>query len=174
MKGLITLLAVLVVVGLAYFLYRSPSSPPPEMTEAEIAQIKTEIDSLTAEWWEAWETFDWERGLSLIHDAPETTWTGAVQTVYSVAEMREIWPPAMAGLAGQDLEFTNARTVVLAPDIVWTLREGNYVLVDIEGAAVGEGQFNETAVWVKRGGEWKLLLGHDDDTTPPNEVNPEG
>jgi hypothetical protein len=37
MKGLITALAVLVVVGLAFFLYRTPTAPP-EMTDAEIAQ----------------------------------------------------------------------------------------------------------------------------------------
>jgi hypothetical protein len=173
MKGLITVLAVLVVLGIGFLLYSSPSAPP-EMTETERSQIKAEVDSLTTEWWEAWETFDWDRGFSFIEDAPETTWTGAVRTVYSLAEMREVWPPAMAGLGRQDLEFTNSRTVVLGPDIVWTLREGDYVLMDTAGAVVAEGQFNETAVWVKRGGEWKLLLGHDDDTTLSDEAPEEG
>ena len=148
--------------------------PPAEMTEAEIAQITAEIDSLTNEWWEAWETFDWDRGFAFIEDAPETTWTGAVQTVYSVAEMREVWPPAMAGLARQDLEFTNSRTVVLTPEIVWTLRECNYVVIDTSGVEVAAGQSTETAVWVKWSGEWKVLLGHDDDTTPPVAIADQG
>ena len=149
-------------------------APPPEMSEAEMARIAAEVDSLTVEWWEAWETFDWDRGFAFVEDAPETTWTGAVQTVYSVAEMREVWPPAMAGLARQDLEFTNSRTVVLTPEIVWTLREGNYVVTDTSGVEVAAGQFTETALWVKRSGEWKVLLGHDDDTTPPVEVVDQG
>jgi hypothetical protein len=72
----------------------------------------------------------------------------------------------MAGLLRQDLEFTNSRTIVLAPDIVWTLREGNSSVFDTAGIVVSEGQFIETAVWVKRRGEWKVLLGHDDDSTP--------
>jgi ketosteroid isomerase-like protein len=41
MIGLITVLFVLVVVGLAFFLYRSPTAPP-AMTEAEEAQTEAE------------------------------------------------------------------------------------------------------------------------------------
>ena len=147
-------------------LFVSCQAPPTEMTEAQREAIVAEIDSLTAEWWEAWETFDWDRGLSFIADEPETTWTGAVRTLYSVHEMREVWSEAMAGLQRQELDFTNSRTVVLAPDIVWTLREGDSRIIDTTGAVVSEGQFIETAVWVKRDGEWKILLGHDDDSTP--------
>jgi len=137
-----------------------------ELSEEQKVAVAAEIDALTDEWWDAWRTFDWDRGLAFIEDGPDTTWTGAVRTLHSVAEMREVWSAAMAGLERQELEFTNARTVVLAPDVVWTLREGHYVIFDTADNAVAEGQFCETAVWVKRNGEWKVLLGHDDDTTP--------
>lgn len=166
-RTILVLLFVLAVLAYRFLVSNSESTPSAEMTEAERAEIEAEVDSLTTEWWDAWETFDWERGFSFIEDAPETTWTGVVRSMYSLAEMREVWPPAMAGLGRQDLEFTNARTIVLTPDIVWTLREGNYTVLDTAGAVVSEGQFNETAVWVKRGEEWKILLGHDDDTTTP-------
>ncbi len=46
---------------------------------------------------------------------------------------RRYRPVAMAGLARQDLDFTNSRTVVLTPEIVWTFREGDYVVVDAAG-----------------------------------------
>ncbi len=138
------------------------------LTDDQRAAIAAEIDSLTNEWWAAWEVFDFDRGLSLMHDAPEMVWTGAgTRTVYSPAEGREVWEPGVAGLRRQVLEFMNARTVVLAPDIVWTLREGNSSAIDTTGAVVFEGQFIETAVWVKRDGEWKILLGHDNDATSP-------
>ena len=42
MKALITLIAVLVVAALAFFLYSSPAAPP-EMTEAEVAQHEAEV-----------------------------------------------------------------------------------------------------------------------------------
>jgi hypothetical protein len=68
MKGLITLLAVLVVVGLAFFLYRTPTALP-EMTEAEIAQYEAEvrqaIESRTDVWYDALIQGDAETAASL-------------------------------------------------------------------------------------------------------------
>jgi hypothetical protein len=140
-----------------------------ELAEDQKTQIAAEVDSLTQEWWAAWEVFDFDRGLSFIYDGPDMVWTGAgTRTVYSSAEGREVWGPGVAGLQRQDLEFTNSRTVVLSADIVWTLREGNYVAVDTTGNVAAEGRFIETAVWVKRNGQWKVLLGHDDEVTEAN------
>jgi len=133
-----------------------------ELTDEQRDEIAAEVDSLTTAWWAAWEAVDVERGLTFFHEGPVMVWAvDGSPTVYSVADARETWTPMLAGLQRQDLEFTNARTVVLAPDIVWTLREMNYSVVDTAGAVVAEGQSVETAVWVKRDGEWKLMLGHD-------------
>jgi hypothetical protein len=137
-----------------------------ELTEEQEAEIIATIDTLTDEWWDAWEVIDFERGMSFIHDNPSMTWTGAGRTVYSVAEAREVWGPLLAGLERQVLDVTNARTVILAPDIVWTLREFDFQVVDTTGAVVSEGQSIETAVWVEIDGEWKLMVGHDDNATP--------
>jgi hypothetical protein len=137
-----------------------------ELTEEQKAEIAAEVDSLTNEWWSAWEAFDFDKGLSFVPDNEGIVWAGAgTRTVYSPVEGREVWGPGVAGLSRQELEFTNSRTVVLAPDIVWTLREGDGTAIDTTGTVVHEGHFIETAVWVKRNGEWKILLGHDDDAT---------
>ena len=136
-----------------------------ELTEEQKATIAAEVDSLTAEWWTAWEALDVERGVSFLYEGPGFIWTGAGPTIYSVAEAREVWPTMVTGLERQNLEFTNARTIVLASDIVWTLREMNWAAVGAAGAVVAEGQSIETAVWVKRNGEWKVMIGHDNDVT---------
>jgi len=44
MEGLITLLALLVALGPGFLFYSSPAGPP-EMTEAEIAQIEAAMDT---------------------------------------------------------------------------------------------------------------------------------
>ena len=137
-----------------------------ELSEEQEAEIVATIDSLTDEWWAAWEVFDFDRGMSFIHDDPRMTWTAGGEAVYSVAEATEVWSQSVAGLERQVLEVTNARTVVLAPNIVWTLREFDFQVVDTTGTVVAEGQSIETAVWVEIDGEWKLMVGHDDDATP--------
>jgi len=43
MKGLIAVLGLLLVLGVGFFLYSSPTAPSAEMTEAEIAQIEAEV-----------------------------------------------------------------------------------------------------------------------------------
>jgi ketosteroid isomerase-like protein len=51
MKGLIAGLAVLLVLGVAFFFYSSPAPPPAEMTEAEIAQIEADVgQAISARW----------------------------------------------------------------------------------------------------------------------------
>lgn len=137
-----------------------------ELTEEQKAVIAAEVDSLTNEWWDAWRVLDVDRGASFMYDGPGMTWASdGYRTLYSVAEAKEVWEPSLAGLQRQEMELTNARTVVLAPDIVWTLREFDYAVVDTAGNTVAEGQFKETAVWVKRDGEWEVMLGNDNDAT---------
>lgn len=164
--SLLVVLLVALAVGLWYFSIASRNGTQATLTAAEEAAMVAEIDSLTAEWWDAWEEMDWDRGLSFLADDPRLTWTGVLRTVYSVEEIRELWMPMMEGLARQELDFTNARTVVLSPEIVWTLREGDSKIFDAAGTLMSEGQFIETAVWVRQSGEWKVLLGHDNDVTP--------
>jgi len=53
MKALITLLALIVVLGVAFVLYRSPPAEP-EMTEAEIAQIEAEVMEFADTFLDAW------------------------------------------------------------------------------------------------------------------------
>ena len=78
MKGLITVIAVLVVVGLAYFIYRSPTTPP-EMTEAERAQMEADVRVEIAE------RFDGYRAALLTGDA------GAFMSMYT-SDARVFWP----------------------------------------------------------------------------------
>jgi hypothetical protein len=53
MKGFVTVLAILVVVGLAFFLYRTPAAPP-EMTEAETAAIQADVLVAAEAWMDSW------------------------------------------------------------------------------------------------------------------------
>jgi hypothetical protein len=57
MKGLITVLAVLVVLGVGFLLYSSPSAPP-EMTEAETAAIQAEVLDAAEAWIDAWKDME--------------------------------------------------------------------------------------------------------------------
>jgi len=46
MKALIAGIALLVVVGIGFLLYSSPTAPPAEMTDADRAQIEAEVEQI--------------------------------------------------------------------------------------------------------------------------------
>ena len=71
MKGLIAGLAALLVLGVGFFLYSSPTAPSAEMTEVEIAQIQAEVVQFAEAYLDMWNTEEGdgacERARAFIH-----------------------------------------------------------------------------------------------------------
>ena len=67
MKGLIAGLAALLVLGVGFFLYSSPTAPSAEMTEAEIAQIEAEVVQFADAYTDVWRGNDCEGSRDLLH-----------------------------------------------------------------------------------------------------------
>jgi hypothetical protein len=63
--------------------------------------------------------------------------------------------------AQQEITFTDTKTIVLAPDIAYTIRGYQAVVTDTAGVVRPPTNAVETLVWVEREGEWKVLLGHE-------------
>ena len=61
----------------------------------------------------------------------------------------------------QQIDFTDSRTIVLAPDVAYTIRQFDATATDTSGARLPQVSGLETVVWVKRNGQWKVLLGHE-------------
>ena len=58
MKALIAAAALLVVLGVAFLLYSSPTAPPAEMTDAEIAQIEAAVAAVGDQFMTALDNLD--------------------------------------------------------------------------------------------------------------------
>lgn len=131
------------------------------LTEAQKAAIAAEVDSVASDWWSAWAAADLDRGMAFIDPAPDAAWTWDEGTVYTRAEMDKTWRPYFTQLERQDLTFGDARTLVLAPDVAYTIRAVTGIATDTAGGARPPLSTVETVVWVKRNGEWKVLAGHE-------------
>jgi ketosteroid isomerase-like protein len=133
-----------------------------ELTDAMKAEIAAEVDATASEWWDAWAAVDYDRGMRFFEDAPEAGWVGDEENLHTVTEMRDAW----AGVWGTDwrqqqIDFTHSRTIVLAPDIAYTIRQYTAVVTDTAGNVQPQTSGVETLVWVKRNSAWKVLLGHE-------------
>jgi ketosteroid isomerase-like protein len=132
-----------------------------ELTEAQKAAIAAEVDAVAADWWAAWAAAEFDRGMSFIDAGPDAAWTWDEGTVYTRAEMDRTWRPDFAQTERQDLTFGDARTIVLAPDIAYTIRAVTGVATYTTGNTRPPLSTIETVVWIKRDGEWKVLAGHE-------------
>ena len=131
-------------------------------TDAMKAEIAAEVDATTTAWWDAWAAVDYPRGMTFFEDVPETAWTGDEGTLYTVAGMNAKWEGEWcADCQRQQIDFTDSRTVVLAPDIAFTIRHFDAAVTDKAGNIRPQTKGVETVVWVKRNGQWKVLMGHE-------------
>jgi hypothetical protein len=115
MKALLAVLAVLVVLGAGFLLYSSPTAPPAEMTEAEIAQIEAEVMEHADAWLGVFRgEIDCDAGLDLLH--PDRLAMPYQGELLNRAEWHEMCSIRTANVAGVSMSWTKKEVRVLAPD----------------------------------------------------------
>jgi len=153
MKGVITVLFLLVVVGLAFFLYRSPSAPP-EMTEAEIAQIEAEVLSVGDQWLAAVVEVNPDGFLDLFDPAGTHATDGYHYATYEdwVAHIRNLFS------TWEDVNWawTSTRVDVLASDAAMFVGHAEGTLTRTDGRT-SDGGPGVTLLVRKDGGGWKIV-----------------
>lgn len=114
MKALITVLALIVVLGLGYFLYSSPTSPA-EMTQAEIAQIEAEVTQVAEDWIQVWRDNDCALSRDIWH--PEhIAQPRAGRISPSVQDWIDSCTQTTANRASAEGEWMETSVRVLSPD----------------------------------------------------------
>ena len=142
-----------------------PEPPPPEMTEAEIA---AEVELVLDDWWATWSAADdFDGFMTFFADDPEVLWINDAEPFFGRAGIDAAFRPGYENMQGQENTPIEWRTIVIAPDVVYTVRINHIVQTDIAGNATFDHRFAETIVWVKRDGEWKVLVGHG---SSPNQT----
>ena len=139
-------------------------TPPPGMTEAEIA---AEVEMVLDEWWAVWsEGEDFDRFMTFFADDPQVLWIADAVPTFGKAAIDANFRPSMDNFQRQENTQVDWRTIVVSPDVVYTIRINDVVQIDLESTPGPTVRYAETLVWVKRDGEWKVLIGHG---SSPNE-----
>jgi ketosteroid isomerase-like protein len=150
------------VAGITLVLCAACKPAATGLTDEQRFEIAATVDSLAAEWWAAWEAVDVDRGMSFVARDDETTWSGDDGILYTYPAIDEAWQAWGERMQGrQQIEFTDSRTLVLAPEVVSTVRRFTSVQTHAGGSVAPEFSAVETLIWVRRGGEWKVLVGHE-------------
>lgn len=124
MKGLAAVLALLLALGVFFLLYRS-APPPADMTEAESAQIEAAVLEVADQSLMAWNALDPE-ALAPLYDS--SSMHGHDGPVYFatyeqwMAHFKEL----LGGFETMNVEWTDKRVDVLAPDVALFAGQGDF------------------------------------------------
>ncbi|NIM49711.1 MAG: SgcJ/EcaC family oxidoreductase [Gemmatimonadales bacterium] len=137
-----------------------------ELTEDQKAEIAGTVSAIHAEHRNAWRDADIDRGMSYFHDDPDVQFALEGAVMHGSGTIRDALEPIFEGVASQEITIAESQTVVLAPGVVCVMDQGTFAYVDTAGVTGPETAFAFTAVYVRRGGEWKVLLAHESLPTP--------
>jgi uncharacterized protein (TIGR02246 family) len=170
MKGLITVLAVLVVVGLGFFLYFSPT-PPPEMSEAEVARMESGVTQALDERWDEYRT-------AMLEGDPEgilSCWTEDMRLLGPGMNLERTEFEAVVrgyfepGTLITAFEFTPSDTFIHG-DVVYQIGQMDET-IQYPGGEPIEASYYILAKWEKQpDGVWRMSRG----LQSPVDAPPEG
>ncbi len=122
-----------------------------------------------AELWDAWREVDVDRGFAYYHDSPDFVFAVEGQLIRGFAALYEIAEAAHAGQASQVITVVESHTTVLAADVVHVMQSATGATTDSAGVIGTETAFVFSAIWMRRDGEWKMLLARESFPAPAPE-----
>jgi hypothetical protein len=140
-----------------------------ELTEEQKAEIAAEVNLKLDALWDELRQPDFDRLLTFFHNTPGTFSVNNGDFYEWSPALDSITRAALAEWEDQVLTVSETRTVVLSPDLVYTMRVGTDSVTLKSGAATPTRPWAWTNLWVRRDGEWKVLYDHQSHPSPLNQ-----
>jgi ketosteroid isomerase-like protein len=135
-------------------------TPPAEMTEAEIAQIETEVMAFEESKAAAFSTLDPDRLMELWADGEISSVSFGEDRIVGRGEMQAFYENLLPNWAETKLEWLPESTIdVLAPDLVLFQGTARQATTNQEGSSYVQ-HVHFTELLRKMDGEWKIRRNH--------------
>jgi hypothetical protein len=85
----------------------------------------------------------------------------------SKAAAEDAYRSFFGSLQSQEVEVIRTDIHALTPDVVHVTQMARYTQTDLSGEVSPLRRFAATFVWVKEGGEWKVMAFHQSEPSPP-------
>jgi hypothetical protein len=137
-----------------------------ELTVEQKAEIAAEVSLRLNSFWDALKDADFDRIAVFIHQSPDLLMAADGAAFYGFATLESVYRPVVGSWASQELTVSNTNTVVLSPDVVYTMRVGTDAVTDTSGATGPTRPLIDTLVWGRHEGEWKIMFFHESHGAP--------
>lgn len=152
-------LVLLAALGMTALAACQPATT--EFTDEQKAEIAAEVDLLHNQLWDALRSPDFDRISQFWHHTPDVIFAADGAAIFGYATIDSVFRPVVANWASQELVETEYHTVVLSPDVVYTMWVGTDAVTLSSGETNPATPVIDTFVWTRRNGEWKVLLAHE-------------
>jgi hypothetical protein len=140
-----------------------------ELTEEQKAEIAAEVNLRSDMLWDELRQPDFDRLTTFLHQTPDAfSVSNGTFNEWSAAQA-SAGRATLAEWEDQVLTVSEARTVVLSPDVVYTMRVGTDSITLRSGEATPTRPWAWTNLWVRRDGEWKVMNSHGSHPSPLNQ-----
>jgi len=131
--------------------------------DAAEAEIRVELDNF----WQAWSATSFDEGMAFYSESPDMQFVTDGVLWESKAAAEEAFRPFFESLDHQEINLSDTRIMALTPEVVYATQTGSFTQFSRTGEVSPERTFATTLLWVKEGGEWKVLGYHESQPNPP-------
>ena len=155
-----------VLAAFALIVFAACQPATTELTDVQRGEIAAEVNLRLDALWDELKQPDFDRLVTFFHQTPGSfsvsngtfdEWSAASDSASRAA---------LAEWEDQVLTVSETRTVVLSPDVVYTMRVGTDSITLRSGEATPTRPWAWTNLWVHRDGEWKVMYTHGSHPSP--------
>ena len=142
-----------------------------ELTEEQKAEIAAEVNLRLDTFWDVLRNPDYDQILEFFHESPDNISARRGTATYGFvvgSAMDSISRATVDTWESQELTISETNTVVLSHDAVYTLRVGTDAITLTSGETGPTRPWAASYIWVRRNGEWRILLSHSSHGDPVN------
>lgn len=156
-----TILRTLIRAGFLTVTLSASAQAQEPLTEAQQAQIRTEVLQAVKPLFSAVERLDIQTMRALSHKSPDFTFVMPDGTSYGFEEVLVTAKELFANLSGQKMVTLKDRVLVLAPDAALYLWQGRNDVMQKDGMLLRSDPYCCTYLYRKVDGQWKFAYGHE-------------
>jgi uncharacterized protein (TIGR02246 family) len=171
MKALLAGIALLVVLGVGFLLYSSPTAPP-EMTETDRQVVADEVKQASKDWIATWAQNDIDGALAYFLEDLGSYFVGEpglflnnYTLLPTLTEVSAVFEGAREARSGSGIFPLEESVAVLSPDHAVQVWVAEFNVTDTEGVTTPNYPVTMTLVWVRHEGAWKIMHFHQTWTT---------
>ena len=137
------------------------------VSQEDLDTAEAEVASVLQAFWADWAAADFQEGMAYYSDDPHMAFITDGFAWESKAAVDDAYRSFFGSLQSQEVNLTSTDIHALTPHVVQVIQTARYTQTSRSGDVSPERRFAASFVWVREGGEWKVMAFHQSEPGTP-------